>query len=179
MPHPISIDLIPPEAPMAFPVYDSRTDIRNVLVTSQIRSRFLRMEPGQEGGAHSHDLGHEVFLVLDGRAEFTIVSAETPRTLLASARDDIALIVDITRSYLESGPVARAGRPGCRSVATGRHRRTIGARPFPPGSPPARPAPGPGARGRCGGAGRRSPSGTTARRGSPSPTRTAWAQRPR
>ena len=26
----------------------------------------------KEGGAHSHDLGHEVFLVLEGRAEFTI-----------------------------------------------------------------------------------------------------------
>ena len=46
--------------------------MRNVLVTPQIRSRFLRMEPGQESGAHTHDLGHEVFLVLEGRAEFTI-----------------------------------------------------------------------------------------------------------
>ena len=57
---------------MGFPVYDYRKDVRNVLVTPQIRSRFLRMEPGQESGAHTHDLGHEVFLVLEGRAEFTI-----------------------------------------------------------------------------------------------------------
>ena len=31
---------------MGFPVYDYRTDLRNVLVTPQIRSRFLRIEPG-------------------------------------------------------------------------------------------------------------------------------------
>ncbi len=57
---------------MGFPVYDNRRDVRNVLVTPQIRSRFLRMEPGQESGAHTHDLGHEVFLVLQGRALFHI-----------------------------------------------------------------------------------------------------------
>ena len=57
---------------MALTVYDYRDDVRNVLVTTQIRSRFMRMEPGEGGGAHSHDLGHEVFLVLEGRAEFTI-----------------------------------------------------------------------------------------------------------
>ncbi|OGG52711.1 MAG: hypothetical protein A3F84_08080 [Candidatus Handelsmanbacteria bacterium RIFCSPLOWO2_12_FULL_64_10] len=57
---------------MSFPVYDYRTDVRNVLVTPQIRSRFLRMEPGQVAQLHSHDLGHEVFLVLEGRALFEI-----------------------------------------------------------------------------------------------------------
>jgi quercetin dioxygenase-like cupin family protein len=57
---------------MGFQVYDYREDVRNVLVTPQIRSRFLRMEPGQDSGTHSHDLGQEVFLVLSGRAEFTI-----------------------------------------------------------------------------------------------------------
>ena len=57
---------------MAIPVYDFRNDVRNVLVTPQIRSRFLRMEPGQVAQRHSHDLGHEVFLVLSGRAEFEI-----------------------------------------------------------------------------------------------------------
>src|SRR5207237_7658639 len=31
-----------------------------------------RMEPGQFGRRHSHDLGHEVFLVLAGRAAFEI-----------------------------------------------------------------------------------------------------------
>ena len=60
------------ESKVALTVYDYRDDVRNVLVTTQIRSRFMRMEPGEGGGAHSHDLGHEVFLVLEGRAEFTI-----------------------------------------------------------------------------------------------------------
>jgi quercetin dioxygenase-like cupin family protein len=57
---------------MGFPVYDYREDVRNVVVTPQIRSRFMRMEPGQVARRHSHDLGHEVFLVLAGRAEFEI-----------------------------------------------------------------------------------------------------------
>ena len=57
---------------MGFPIYDYRTDLRNVLVTPQIRSRFLRVEPGPLPRPHTHDLGHEVFLVLDGLAEFEI-----------------------------------------------------------------------------------------------------------
>lgn len=61
---------------MPFQVYDFRTDIRNLLVTSQIRSRFLRMEPGQVAGRHSHDLGHEIFLILQGRCVFEISGEE-------------------------------------------------------------------------------------------------------
>lgn len=57
---------------MGFPVYDFRKDIKNVLVTPQIRSRFLKMEPGQSAQLHSHDLGHEIFLILEGRVEFEI-----------------------------------------------------------------------------------------------------------
>jgi quercetin dioxygenase-like cupin family protein len=57
---------------MSFTVYDYQTDIRNILVTPQIRSRFLRMEPGKTAQLHSHDLGHEIFLILAGRAEFEI-----------------------------------------------------------------------------------------------------------
>ena len=57
---------------MGFPVYDYRTDLRNVLVTPQIRSRFLRVEPGPMPEPHTHDLGHEIFLVLSGLAEFEI-----------------------------------------------------------------------------------------------------------
>jgi quercetin dioxygenase-like cupin family protein len=53
-------------------VYDFRSDVRNVVITPEIRSRFLRMEPGYTAPRHSHDLGHEVFLVLDGHAEFEI-----------------------------------------------------------------------------------------------------------
>jgi quercetin dioxygenase-like cupin family protein len=55
-----------------FEVYDYRADVRNVVITPEIRSRFLRMEPGYTAPRHSHDLGHEVFLVLDGQAEFEI-----------------------------------------------------------------------------------------------------------
>jgi quercetin dioxygenase-like cupin family protein len=57
---------------VAFDVYDFRTDVRNVVITPEIRSRFLRMEPGYTAPRHSHDVGHEVFLVLDGHAEFEI-----------------------------------------------------------------------------------------------------------
>ena len=63
---------------MTFPIYDYRTDNRNILVTPEIRARLLRLEVGEISGGsrpsrgHSHDLGHEVFLVLQGQAEFTI-----------------------------------------------------------------------------------------------------------
>lgn len=57
---------------MAFPVYDYRTVNCNVLVTPEIRARLYRMQPGQVDGRHSHDLGYEVFLILEGKAEFTI-----------------------------------------------------------------------------------------------------------
>jgi len=57
---------------MSFPVYDYRKDIRNILVTPQIRSRFYRMEVGQVDQKHTHDLGHEIFFILQGRAEFDI-----------------------------------------------------------------------------------------------------------
>src|SRR6266550_1086503 len=32
----------------------------------------MRFEPGQVSDGHTHDLGHEMFLVVDGFAEFTI-----------------------------------------------------------------------------------------------------------
>jgi quercetin dioxygenase-like cupin family protein len=55
-----------------FDVYDYRTTVRNVVITPEVRSRFMRMEPGTVAPRHSHDLGHEVFLVLEGQAEFEI-----------------------------------------------------------------------------------------------------------
>ena len=57
---------------MALPVYDFRTDVRNILVTPEIRSRFLKFEAGTVAQRHTHDLGHEIFLILSGRAEFEI-----------------------------------------------------------------------------------------------------------
>ena len=53
-------------------VYDYRTDQRNVFVSPECRSRFLTFQPGDEAALHSHDLGQEVFLVLEGTAEFVI-----------------------------------------------------------------------------------------------------------
>ena len=57
---------------MALKVYDYRNDIANLLVTPQIRCRFLKMAVGQFNAGHTHDLGHEIFLILQGRAEFDI-----------------------------------------------------------------------------------------------------------
>ena len=53
-------------------VYDYRTVNKNVLVTPEIRARLYHMKPGQVDGRHSHDLGHEIFLILEGLAEFNI-----------------------------------------------------------------------------------------------------------
>lgn len=53
-------------------VFDYRTDVRNLFITPEMRSRIMRMEPGTISAGHTHDLGHEVFLVLEGQAEFTI-----------------------------------------------------------------------------------------------------------
>ena len=59
---------------MGFTVYDCREDIRNILVTPQIRARFCKLEPGSgsHDGYHTHDLGHEIFIILSGRVEFKI-----------------------------------------------------------------------------------------------------------
>lgn len=57
---------------MPFTVWDFRTDIANLVITPEIRSRFMRMEPGGTATRHSHDLGHEVFLILQGQCEFEI-----------------------------------------------------------------------------------------------------------
>ena len=61
---------------MALEIFDYRTDIRNLLVTPHIRSRFLRMEPGQVADRHSHDLGYEIFLILQGRCHFEVDGEE-------------------------------------------------------------------------------------------------------
>ncbi len=57
---------------MPIEVFDYRVDVRNVVITPEIRARFMRMEPGEVASRHSHDLGQEVFLVLEGRCEFEI-----------------------------------------------------------------------------------------------------------
>ena len=57
---------------MALEVFDSRTDVRNLFITPEIRARVMRFQPGEVSHGHTHDLGHELFVVLEGQAEFTI-----------------------------------------------------------------------------------------------------------
>ena len=57
---------------MPIRVYDYRTDIANLVVHPEIRGRFMRLEPGPAGRLHSHDLGGEIFLVLEGQCEFLV-----------------------------------------------------------------------------------------------------------
>ncbi len=57
---------------MGFPVYDYRRDIRNVLVSPQIRARFMPLGSGESSSPHTHDLGYEIFLILQGTVEFNI-----------------------------------------------------------------------------------------------------------
>ena len=57
---------------MSIPVHDYRSDLTNICVQPQIRSRFRRVELGPVPPVHSHDLGGETFLVMEGRIEFTV-----------------------------------------------------------------------------------------------------------
>src|SRR5690349_6337250 len=57
---------------MAIDVFDFRTDNRNVFISPKMRGRFLRHEPGERGPFHSHDVGDELFLILEGQCEFEI-----------------------------------------------------------------------------------------------------------
>ena len=77
---------------MAFRVFDCRTDIQNLVIQPDIRARFLQMEPGEENVPHSHDLGAEIFLILDGQAEFVIEGHTEilgPGQLCFADRDEI------------------------------------------------------------------------------------------
>src|SRR6266851_4344385 len=57
---------------MPLEVWDAKRDIKNLFITPEIRARIMRFDPHQLSAGHTHDLGHEMFLVLDGQAEFTI-----------------------------------------------------------------------------------------------------------
>lgn len=61
---------------MSFSVFNYREDLSNILVSPHIRARFLRIEPGEIHGMHSHDLGHEVFFILEGHLTFYIDGEE-------------------------------------------------------------------------------------------------------
>jgi quercetin dioxygenase-like cupin family protein len=57
---------------MPYTIFDYRHDIKNLFITPNIRGRFLRMEPGEVHARHSHDLGDELFLILDGHCDMEI-----------------------------------------------------------------------------------------------------------
>jgi mannose-6-phosphate isomerase-like protein (cupin superfamily) len=57
---------------MAIRVYDYRSDLSNLVVQPQIRSRFRVVELGPVPQVHSHDLGGETFVVMQGQIEFTV-----------------------------------------------------------------------------------------------------------
>src|ERR1700686_1215599 len=59
-------------AGMSIPVYDYHTDLTNLVVQPEIRSRFRRVELGPVPEFHSHDLGGETFVVMEGQIEFTV-----------------------------------------------------------------------------------------------------------
>ena len=83
------------ELSMAFRVFDSRTDIQNLIVHPDIRARFLQMEPGEENVPHTHDLGAEIFLILEGQAEFVIeghTEVLGPGQLCFADRDEVHVV---------------------------------------------------------------------------------------
>jgi len=57
---------------MPYAIFDYRHDIKNLFITPRIRGRFLRMEPGEVHARHSHELGDELFLILEGQCDMEI-----------------------------------------------------------------------------------------------------------
>ncbi len=57
---------------MAIQVWDFREHIQNLVATPEIRARFAQVRPGPLTQYHSHDLGGEIFLVLDGEVTFDV-----------------------------------------------------------------------------------------------------------
>jgi mannose-6-phosphate isomerase-like protein (cupin superfamily) len=57
---------------MPIRVYDYRNDLQNLVVRPEGRARFRRVELGPVPPMHSHDLGVETFLVLEGNIEFNV-----------------------------------------------------------------------------------------------------------
>lgn len=57
---------------MPVTVWDFRKDIQNLVATPEIRARFNELKPGAPPRYHSHDLGGEIFLVLDGEVTFDV-----------------------------------------------------------------------------------------------------------
>ena len=68
------VDTTLPGENAAMPIqrFDFRTDLTNVAVSPPIRNRFRRVALGPVPEVHSHDLGGETFLVMEGQIEFTV-----------------------------------------------------------------------------------------------------------
>jgi quercetin dioxygenase-like cupin family protein len=73
---------------MALRVYEFHDDIMNFIITPEIRMRFYQMAVGQVDGRHSHDLGHEIFFILQGKCEMEI---EGERAVLGPGQACVAL----------------------------------------------------------------------------------------
>ena len=57
---------------MTLEYFDYRKDYDNPIVTPEIRARFMKLEPNRDYTGHTHDLGHEIFAVVDGEIDFDI-----------------------------------------------------------------------------------------------------------
>jgi quercetin dioxygenase-like cupin family protein len=55
--------------------FDYRTDVRNVFISPEIRSRFQKIAPGTVTPSHTHDVGFELWLVMEGHVEFNIAGS--------------------------------------------------------------------------------------------------------
>lgn len=52
--------------------WDYRKDLRNVFISPEMRCRFMRIDANTVTASHTHDLGHEVFMVMEGEIEFDV-----------------------------------------------------------------------------------------------------------
>jgi quercetin dioxygenase-like cupin family protein len=73
---------------VALRVYDFHDNIRNFVITPEIRMRFYQMAVGQVDSRHSHDLGHEIFFILQGKCEMEV---EGERAVLGPGQACVAL----------------------------------------------------------------------------------------
>jgi quercetin dioxygenase-like cupin family protein len=90
--------------------FDYRTDLRNFFITPELRCRFMKIPAGTTTGSHTHDLGHEVFMVMEGQIEFDVAGrkavlgpgqlcvarVDEPHTLRALGDADATIYLSVT-----------------------------------------------------------------------------------
>jgi quercetin dioxygenase-like cupin family protein len=90
--------------------FDYRTDLRNVFITPELRCRFMKIPAGTTTGSHTHDLGHEVFMVMEGQIEFDVAGrkavlgpgqmcvarVDEPHTLRTLGDEDATIYLSVT-----------------------------------------------------------------------------------